>query len=91
MAWNFSSQDSSSVRGPHEVLRIFVADHFADLVDCQSGTLKEQVKACLFDLHSALSEEEFQEGRIVEGRLQGPPSSPHTGSGTGKASSDAVS
>lgn len=31
------------LEGAHEILRIFVADHLADLVDCQRGTLQEQV------------------------------------------------
>lgn len=31
------------LEGTHEIFRIFVADHLADLVDCQRGTLQEQV------------------------------------------------
>ena len=50
------------LEGPHEVLRIFVADHLADLVDCQRGTFQEQVGFLETDLLKQLGKgaaEEF--------------------------------
>ena len=63
------------LEGPHEVLRIFVADHFADLVDCQSGTLKEQVGFLETDLFKQLGKgaaEEFFDiaGAVGNGIVQ---------------------
>lgn len=53
----------------HEIFRIFIADHLADLVDCQRGTLQEQVRFLKADLLEQLRESTAKEFLDISGTI----------------------
>ena len=56
-------------KGTHKVFRIFVADHLADLVDCQRGVLQEQVGFPEADLFQQLGEGAAEELLDIPGAV----------------------
>ena len=65
----------SFFKGPHKVLRVFITDHLADLVDCQCRVFQEQVSLLKTDLLQQLRESASEElfdiaGTVRDGVVQ---------------------